>query len=291
MADGDLISEDWQVEFHELLLGGDSSAFSFVSAEGLADLPDLVTADRAKLRRHGTTPGDDFMVDRIVTMVFEVYGDTIEEFESAIAELAEATRPGVAESPLSFRIPGVAGSGVRRVGARVRKRSVPVNQEWYHRIPLVTLQFCATDPRIYSAELDSQTVNLPSGTAGLAWPATWPAVWTVSTDSGSLYVENVGNFSSPWTATITGPCVNPSIRNVTDGTSLTFNITLVDGDELTLDSSTRRVVLNGTESRYYTIAVGSQWFDFEPGTTEVAFRASTTTDATLTLNTRSAWTS
>lgn len=290
MAAGDLITDDWEVEFAGLLLGGETP-YAFASSKGLADMPALQTADRSRLRRHGTLPGDDFMLDRQIEMQFEVYGETIEEFEAAVADLTAATQPGVVESPLSFRIPGVAGGGVRQVQARIRRRSVPLGSEWYYRIPIYTLVWVATDPRIYSNVDTVQTVNLPSGGGGLSWPATWPANWSAQVDSGSLFVVNEGNFGAPWSGEITGPAVNPVIRNVSTGQYLGFNITLADGDVLTVDSELRSVVLNGTASRYYTIQAGSSWWDFEPGTTEIAYRAATTTTSNLTLTTRSAWTS
>lgn len=288
MAAGDLITDDWEFEWDGLLLGGDT-AFSFVESPDLADLPGVISADRERLRRHGKIAGDDFLTDRQITLVFELYGEDQAAFEVVAAELAAVTRPGEAEAPLCFRVPGVAGGGVRRVNARVRRRQVPVNGEWYYNIPVATLQFVATDPRIYSATDDVQTVNLPSGGGGLSWAATWPAVWSAQVDSGSLFVTNVGNFSAPWSATITGPVVNPQIRNVTTGQFVGFNLTLVDGDVLTIDSDSRTVILNGTESRYYTVQQGSAWWDFEPGVTEIAYRASTSTTSQLTMTTRSAW--
>src|SRR6185369_2125846 len=57
-----------------------------------------------------------------------------------------------------------------------------------------------------------------------------------------------GNRPTPAIITIPGPCVNPSIINVTDGHTLDFLITLGASDSLAIDLGNRTVTLNGVEN-------------------------------------------
>lgn len=286
MPAGDLITGDWQIEWGGILLG--SADFGITEVVGLADLPGVITADRDRLRSHGSIAGDDFLVGRTVEIGLRVEGT--DPFAN-VALLAASTMPGSAESPLVFRIPGIAGGRKARLGARCRARSVPTGLEFVVGAIAARLQFFATDPRIYDAVDTVASVLLPSGGGGLDVDVVLPATLNAQTQSGAMFVANDGNFAAPWSARIDGPCLNPIIRNVTDGTFLGFTIDLAAGEWLDIDTSgARAVTLNGTTSRYYTIQPGSTWWDFAPGTTELAFRASTTTAAQLTVTSRSAWT-
>jgi hypothetical protein len=287
---GELITGDYQMEWRDVLLG--PKPYGVYGVSGLGDLPSVITADRDRLRAHGQIPGDDFLSGRYVEVGLRVEGTSNGDTAAATAALSRVCGPGIEETPLVFQIPGIAGGNKARINARIRNKVTPVDLAYAVGIVSSRLMFYATDPRIYSDSMFSQTVNLPSGGGGLTWPATWPASWSPQVDSGSLFVPNDGDIASPWTARIDGPCVNPVVRNLTAGKFVGFNITLESGEWLTLDTHVMpTVVLNDSESRYYTIQAGSRWWDFEPGATELAFRASTSTAATLTVTSRSAWTS
>lgn len=280
----------WTVEWNGITFGEDSP-YGITSIAGLKKTPGLISADRERLRRHGETPGDNFLGARYVTLGFRVEGSTIAETHDLSDALSAAFRPDQDEQPWVFCLPGVAGSGVRRISARPIEFEEPTELEYRVGILSGAAQFKATDPRIYDNTETAQSVSLPTSTGGLTWPAVWPAVWSATTQSGSMTVVNSGNFSAPWSARIDGPCDTPRIVNVTTGQFLEFTLTLAAGEWLDVDSDARTVVFGGTASRYSTIAAGSTWWDFEPGNTEIAFRASTTTAATLTVTSRSAWTS
>jgi phage-related protein len=85
----------------------------------------------------------------------------------------------------------------------------------------------------------------------------------------------VGEFAVPWTATLIGPVVNPRLENISTGETLYFEGELGVGDELTVDSLNRSIVLNGNASRYSWLAVGSQWFSLAPGETSIRYAGST----------------
>lgn len=292
MAAGDQVTEDWQAEWSGLLFDGavDSTAlYQLVSVDGLADMPDLVTADRERLRRHGIIPGDDFLTDRETVWRIRVEGDTLEETLAGVDDLRRATAPGLDEGPLVFQFPGVADGVKAQVSARCRKRSIPMDQLYRVGIVEVLLMFGATDPRLYEAAEHEEQTTLPTGGGGLDIPADVPFVLGAAATGGSILADNDGTFDTPLMARIDGPATNPRLIDVTHDRFLQFNLSLAAGEWLEIDSEARTVMLNGTASRYYTIAAGSTWFDLEPGTNEVTFRASTSSAATLTLSWRSAW--
>lgn len=291
MAVGDLVVQDWQAEWDGVLFDGatEDSPIQIVSVEGLADMPELTTADRERLRRHGTIPGDDFLGPRSTTWTLRVEGDDDDTTRAACDALRGATIPGRDESPLVFQIPGVAGARKCRMMARCRRRSIPMEQLYRVGIVEAVLEFTATDPRLYGEDQRVETSSLPSAGGGLDVPAAVPFVIGTATTGGSIFAVNDGTFDTPLTARIDGPADNPRIIDVTNDRAIQFDLSLAAGEWLEIDTEARTVMLNGTTSRYYSIATGSEWFDLGKGTTEITFRASTSTAATLTLTWRSAW--
>ena len=286
---GELITEDWQMEFRETLLGSGTS-FDIVSVEGLLDLPDLQTSDRLRLRRHGLYPGDDFVATRAVTVAFEVDAPEVADLNTTMSTLLELTRPGLEESPLSLQIPGVAGGGLRRVNVRPRRRVVPVNLDFFYGLPIVTIQFVATDPRIYDGTPWLVLTALPSGGGGLLFPATPPLTFVASSDTGDVNAENDGTFPVSPIIRIDGPITDPTIENLEAGKTIELSIVVASGDYLLIDTEARSVMLNGTASRYSELTATSEWWALEPGSNTIRFRSSTNTeDAVLSLSYRSAW--
>ena len=284
----DLITTDWEVQLGDLLLGGETP-YALVGTEGLLSIPEVISADRGRLQRHGGIPGEDFLGARTVVFQWEIYA-TGPEFSRLLEALATATSPGGRERPVYFRIPGVAGGGVRCIFARPRKRDLPVDLTYFYGAPIATVEWVATDPRIYDAAEHTVSVGLPAGTGeGLEFPATDPLTFGTRPTAGSVTVTNAGNFPTPARYRIDGPCVNPRIENVTTGAVLAFRWTLEEGQWLDVDTNARTVRLNGTANRYEALYEPG-WADLAPGDNEIAFRAATSSeDATLSVTWRSAW--
>lgn len=287
MATGDLVTQDWQMEYRGLALG-DATNLALVQVEGLLDLPALTTSDTQRLRRHGLTAGDDFMGSREVTLTLEAWSEDSTSQSALLGSLAGVLAPGEAEAPLVFRLPGVAGGGVRRIGARVRKYSSPQNLDYLYGLPVVTMTLEAMDPRIYDNAASTVATTLPSTGGGLGFPTPAPLTFGAVSTGGSIAAPNAGNIATPVVFRVDGPCVNPTITNVGTGAALAFSVSLAAGEFLLVDSATRSVYLNGTANRYNTIT-SAGWFDLAPGVTQVDFRASTATSSTLTATWRSAW--
>lgn len=290
MADGDLITENWQIEYRETLIG-EGSPFALVQAEGLIDLPGLQTADRLRLRRHGLSPGDDFAASRSIVLQIEVDAETESELNSTMATLLEITRPGLAESPMTVQIPGVAGGGKRRLNVRPRRRNVPIDLDFFYGLPIVTVEFVATDPRIYDGTPWQVSTTLPSGLgSGLSFPAVPPLTFSGSSETGDVGAQNDGTFPVSPVIRIDGPVTNPSVTHLEKGYVLDFTITLGSSDYLIIDAESRSVLLNGSSNRYSTLSSTSQWWDLDPGDNTIRFRSDTNLEtAILTAYYRSAW--
>lgn len=290
MAAGDLVTAEWQIEYNGVLLG-DGTPYSLVQVQGLLDVPEVRTSDRTRLRRHGLQAGDDFLGGRTITVTVEVYSATASAFAADMETLLTGLSPAqsAGELPLVFRIPGVAGGGKRRVDARLRRREVPIDLQYLYQVPLVTLEFLATSPLLEDFTEASGISTLPSAGGGLVFPAVAPFTFGAVSTGGTITATNEGNFPASPSFRIDGPVVNPRLENLTSGKVLSMNITLAAGEYLLIDAEARTILLGGTSSRYSTLAVGSEWWDLEPGTSSVTFRASTSTAATLTMTWRSAW--
>ena len=290
MAAGDLITADWELEFNDLLIGGDTD-FSVASVEGLLDF-DVRTSDRELLRRHGLHAGDDFLSGRTVTVAVEVYNET--SLDSAMQSFLEAFVPASGELGLAMQLPGIANGNKVRLNSRVRRRSSAVDLEWYRGIPVVIVELEATDPRLYAAAASSvSAVSITASTGGLDWDAgvtnqlQWPLSWGSFT-SGEFTATNAGNFETPGVFTLQGPLTNPRVVNTTQGKKLDMGITLSASETLVIDTGARTILLGGTASRYSTLTSDSEWFQLGAGGDTIQLAADSGSGS-ISATWRSAW--
>lgn len=290
MAVGDLVTEDWGFEYRGFAFGGTSDFLIAPGVTGLADHPEVLTADRRRLRRHGLHPGDDFYGSREVIIPIEVTADDSATWEANLATLKAAldVDPDAGEEPLVFQIPGIAGGGKRRIMARPRGLQVPIDLNWYYEIPVVTTRWAATSPDIVDNTLTTITSPiLTGGSSGATWDWTWDLSWG-AVFTTSFFTTNTGTRRANWTATIPGPVTNPRITHVGQGLWLDFTIDIAAGDSLHVDSDTRTILLNGTSNRYSSLAAGSRWFTLTPGVNELGYSADAGT-STISIDYRSTW--
>ena len=288
MAAGDLITADYEMEFRGLLMGG-TTDYSITGIDGLLGLPDIVSADQGRLRRHGLRAGDDFLQGRSVVVAMEVYASTEAGYTTAIQELKEALRPGVAEVPLVFRLPSVAGGSPFRVDARVRRVSWPVTLGHFFRRDEITVEFYSTDPRLYANSLSTDSATLPTAGGGLSFDATPDFSFGATSTGGELSLTNSGAWQTPVVFRIDGPVQTPRIIHNGLDKELELDLTVATGDYVLLDSESRTVLLNGTASRYSSLDSSSEWFDLEPGLNQISFRGATTAAGSIAATWRDAW--
>lgn len=292
MATGDLVTEDWGMEYREFAFGGTSDFLIAPGIRGLFDNPDMVSSDQRRLRRHGLHPGDDWYEGREVTIPIEITGDDTADWESNLQSIktAFAVDPerDETEEPLVFQVPGIAGGRKARILARPRGLEGELGTEWFYEIPIVRARFFSTKPWIYdNTETTVTSPILAGSSSGITWPLVWPLVWGTVTAS-SFTATNDGTARAEFVATIPGPVVNPVIQHVDRGVELGFTLTVEAGQWLEVDTENRTVLLNGTANRYYTKTSGSTWFNLSPGDNTLSYRADSGS-STLSIAYRSTW--
>ncbi len=277
---------------------GDSTNYDIVQVEGLDSIPAINQNDADKGRDWGQFMGAYFAGGREVIVDLEIsapagtsdvtFRATVDAFEAAMQ-----TYP-LTELPLAFSLPGLAQT-TRQVNVRVLSRKLVIDYPYMQHLATATLQFWATDPRIYDTTVQTQNVSLPAGNGGLAWPVTWPTSWGSSSGGGTMTVTNAGSFETRPLVTIAGPVDNPTISNVTSGQSLTFITHVNSGDTLVIDLNARTALyfVGSTGvggNRRGTMTATSQWWVLAPGTSTLQFTANTVlTGATMTVAFQSAW--
>jgi hypothetical protein len=288
MAVGDLVTADWECEYNGLAFGGDS-AFAITQISGLVDLPAVTSGDSSRLLRHGTHPGSDFLVDRTVTISLELYGATDSEIETSVQSLLAAFVPGADEQALVMQIPGVANGTTFLLWCRPRRRNVPINREWFYRIPIVTLEVAATDPRLYALTEGSQTILLPSASGGMEFNEVPNITFGTTGTGGEQTLNNAGTFSTAPVFKLTGPVTDPRLINVTSDETFHWEGTVPTGSYLSVDMENRTVLLNGTSSRYNGLTSLSTFWELAPGDNSIQYRAAAYTASTAVASWRSAW--
>lgn len=279
---------DWTFTYNGLTVGGDGSPYQIMQLTGLHDSPEVRTSDQTRARDHGLFAGTDLLGSRSLTAQIEVVA--AHPNETPWSDFSRALVPGQgSELPLVFQIPGVAGGVAIEVGARVRRLSLPVDRNYFHGHGSAAVEFVATDPRIYSQASTTYTVSQASiSGSGLTFPITFPLTFGGAVSGGQFVATNAGEFGAPWTATISGPIVNPTLENVTTGQTIAFTISIAAGETLVVSSLDRSVLLNGTASRYSSLVVGSSWWQLTPGANTVRL-AGTSGTGSVSFTYRSAW--
>lgn len=281
---------NYQLSYNGLTIGAGTDV-QLVSFDGLRALPGIRSSDQARPRADGSFGGLNFMDERVLTLDLLVAVTVTNPWETVLQTLADAflhiSDPG-ALLPLQIQLPG--WTQALQVKCRPTKYSNPIDVPYSFHKASVKVELTAPDPLIYAASSSSASAGLPNPTAGVTFPVTWPMSFG-SSSGGSLALSNTGNWPTPLTFTIQGPCTNPWVSM--GGAKLTFNITLGSSDTLTVDTGAHTVTLNGTANRYNTLAVGSQWFVAPVGSSTVNFGSGDATQvtATCTVTYSSAWAS
>lgn len=282
------IANSYQLEYQGVfpLLLGDGTDFEIVEIRGLDHLPDVRTSDTERPADHGMFGGTDFAGGRTVEVVLEVTGATEAAFRANVDDLGKATVFRATEAPLSFRLPALGGD--RRINCRPRRRALPDDIDYFFRRSPATLQFFAADPRVYAdAETVLSVVAATSG-GGRTYDRVYPLTYAAGGTGGNLTFTNAGTFESRPVLTISGPCDTPKVESITEGKHLQVNVNVAAGETLVLDLDKRTVLLNGTASRYSSLATGSAWWVLRPGDNQIKFTSASNV-GTLEVRGRSAW--
>ncbi|MGX4737106.1 phage distal tail protein [Kitasatospora griseola] len=257
----------WTMEYGGVLLGGPGSVVLH-EPSGLLDLPEVRTADRSLLQRHGASAGTDYLGARTVHLSFTVLDDP-----GTLADVLRVCQPERGDQVLRFAVPGVAG-GLGRLTARVRRRAVPTNVVYAAGAARVDVELWAADPVLYADQQSTARV-LPVAARGSVkfFPFRFP-FGVMKTGAAFIAppadITVDGNTPTWPTYTITGPVVNPTVLNRATGERITVQLAVPIAEILTIDTRARAVLLNGA-SRYGALTPDSIWFPLRPGVVRLEF--------------------
>lgn len=234
-------------------------------------------ADRIERpRAHGSIDRTQFYGDRVLELLGVVGSDdspatwqTFDELKGVLAALAD-------DEDVILRV-GRQGIGIDRALVRVDGaidcNVMPNGIVW-------GVQLIAADPRFYSDTLKQGDYD-PTvvGAGGVVFPMEFPFVFG-QVASGTVTVENQGNFPTPPTITIEGPVTDPIIDNETTGESITFDATVNLGSSLIVDVGSRRVTLDGALRPDLVVPGETTWWELVPGGNQVRLRGSSMTGGT-----------
>ncbi|MEU9047508.1 MULTISPECIES: phage distal tail protein [unclassified Kitasatospora] len=250
-----------------MLLGGPGSVVLH-EPSGLLDSPEVRTADRLLLQRHGASAGTDYLGARVVHL-----GLTVLDDPGTVADVLRVFQPGGGDRLLRFSVPGVAG-GLGRLTARTRKRATPTGAVFAAGAVRFDVELYAADPLLYGDQQSTARV-LPVAARGSVklFPFRFPfgvmkAGAAFIAPPADITVD--GNTPTWPTYTITGPVVNPTVLNRATGERITVQLTVPTAEVLTIETRTRSVLLNGA-SRYGALSPDSVWFPLRPGTARLEF--------------------
>lgn len=125
------------------------------------------------------------------------------------------------------------------------------------------------------SSVSATSPNLPAiitmdASGGVVWDAVG-AVWEAGTGGSSMnniMVDSVDAINPIWS--VTGPITNPTIENLTTGSSLTFEGSLTASQTLVVDSSNMTAMLNGTN---VLRLISGDWLRLDPGLNRIVFSA------------------
>lgn len=214
--------------------------------------------------RHGERDTTRFYAGRVIELEGLATGATQADAYAAIDALKGALALG-SEHVLKFTRQGLAYAerAVIREGSALEFELVGKRKTIKWAVALV-----AADPRLYADTLSSGSYDptqAGSG-SGVNFPLTFPLDFGSGSSSGSLQLTNAGNFPTPPVWTITGPAVNPELRNDTTGESIfTTGLSLNAGAQIVIDVAARDVLVSGTSRPDLIDAASTIWGELAPG--------------------------
>jgi hypothetical protein len=276
-------------------------------------MPGLRTGDQDRSQQPGRWPGQDWEEGRTVTT--QVRAIACERTVREVDELVYAVQSEVAEAPLLI-------NGDWSLYCRPRRREIVQNGSRFETFVEATIQWEATDPRIYG-RWDQQTVYLAGGAGegrqyeprpGSGWSTGW---WGAAIGSGYAreyrMPGDAGTAQTGWQyvgaarpegfinarnsgvrpswrihARITGPILNPQlVHKGRERLELQLQLRALESIEIDWWDGT---ILMEDQSRYLSLSTGSRWWPLDPGDNEIRFLAAeVTTGASVVFRWRSAW--
>lgn len=235
--------------------------------------------------RDGQLRGRSYRTERVITLAGLAYAPdaaTLDAAGETIASLCD-------DASVLHTLVGTDASGIdKQAAVELNAESKFTHQT--DRVASWQIQLAAPDPLRYATTASTASCGLATTSGGLSFPLVFPLDFGPGAGGGTLALANAGTTATWPTWTITGPVTNPVIVNTGTGERLALTLTIDAGQQLTLDTDARTVMLAGVASRRGALGATSTWFPLRPGTTAVAFQAASYDPAAnLAATWRSAW--
>jgi hypothetical protein len=274
MAPGALLTGASQIEWAEALLLGDGTELYVTNLTGWDEMPPVDSGNVARSARHGSWPGRAYAQERIVTVEFDLLPASYDTSALRAAVRAATTiSEDATEQALVVRDDD--GAALLAWG-QVHRRALPMGQGYRRRVEGCAIQWTCADPRRYSLTEQTVTADAPSAGTGLVFPLTFPLDFGIAATTGTATAANAGQAPAHPLITITGPAVTPRVVNMATGAVLEFDLALVAGESLVIDTNAGTVLLGGTGNRLYALTAASvpvEAFVLAPGDNPLALRA------------------
>lgn len=254
---GEEIESAFQYQFKDLLFGS-GTPYIVTEVTGLLAMPGVTDHDKPKGYDHGANPGIITMNKRIIAFNIGVIGSAGVDIEQKIATASRVfqlprLRRSKTMEPLVFQRPGQV---MRQCFVRCTKRDFTSNFQMAKGLGIGSVEFQATDPRIYSLDEYTTAYTL---TAGLT--------------SGTFTVNTVGDFVDGTypTVEIAGPATNPTIGNLDDDSRyFKLNVILTAVDAVRVDFKNQRIykrtgLAGAWVEDFSMLANDSKWWAILPG--------------------------
>lgn len=276
---------NYRFAFNDFEFGGGQSPYQIMTLDGLEDLPIIRNQDDNRGYQDGMWTGRDFLSGRTLIFVITIRGDANNSMQQNLDALQAALVPQQQGTGLlQFQLPD---ADLQRVNARVRRRNIQINTDYSSGMATATYEFFCPDPRYYdNAEQSTDLINAAT-TAGRTYDRVYTATESPNAnpfETGMSYgggstaaniIQNDGWATTYPLITITGPCINPKVTNVTAGGFLLIDSAIGTEDTLVLNTDLRTVTLNGVNRRAL-LNNSSTWFAAPPGTSYYTFTATAT---------------
>ena len=259
-------------------------------------MPDVRSGDPAAPRVNGSYVGLDLLGERTIEIVLDI-GPSFGSYGSlsgAQAALRTALTPtGSTENPLFFQLTQAGPMFATMVRPRKRGGQIDMAYALGNLAQKIPIQFVASDPTLYAAGTQSQTVGVPAPLGGFSFPLTFPLSFGGGSNQGTIMATNSGDGYCYPQVTFTGPCTYPKIANnsATNSPYVQFAVTMAAGDQLVVNfdpkyPSALYYAAGSNQGVAYQFALtqGSTWFAIGPGTNTLGFTTLDTVSVAGTCN-------
>lgn len=266
---GGQVTTPGQVQYGEMLLGSGTPA-GWLELIGWRDAPEASAADTPRPQSHGAYPGSVLADAVVVTFRFLLRGTP----ENKAAALAAIERYAPMDGVERMLAVNDCDDGVWFRMGRLIGRNIPQGKHFTHAPVEGSLQFLCADPRRYSLTENTGTIGIPVAEGGLDYPLVYTLEYGTTTGGAAVVGTNEGAVDTPLVATFRGPLTNPVLHG--PDWTMAFDITLVDGESLVVDTNEGTALLDGSTDRLYTIANLSDPLELclmHPGTNTLSLTA------------------